>query len=309
MTKQIDQTKMNHWNRLNKGRKFLIIIILCVVVLWSITLVAIWKLEQENTRRYRSENYDRFRTNIQMFQRIMMESEGFLRNVNTSLQVLPALESFTAEDFYAVKREPGFTIAKDTYLFELDTPPHRYYNRLLGLVMANDNYSELIHYFPSSDMYLVLTQNGHFQAMCHGEEELRMLVNMQGEFIHLNDGDLVLATATQYASSPLYIVWRLGESYLLCGMSEETVNSTLLLDNAGRSYTVEQMACILDDGQRIFRENVPMPGGEATLGGTEQIEVTDDHTIMRFHSEEPPLYPDCLPAGDRHDQRAFLLLV
>lgn len=287
MTKQIDQTKMNHWNRLNKGRKFLIIIILCVVVLWSITLVAIWKLEQENTRRYRSENYDRFRTNIQMFQRIMMESEGFLRNVNTSLQVLPALESFTAEDFYAVKREPGFTIAKDTYLFELDTPPHRYYNRLLGLVMANDNYSELIHYFPSSDMYLVLTQNGHFQAMCHGEEELRMLVNMQGEFIHLNDGDLVLATATQYASSPLYIVWRLGESYLLCGMSEETVASTLLLDNAGRSYTVEQMACVLDDGQRIFRENVPMPGGEATLGGTEQIEVTDDHTIMRFHSEEP----------------------
>ena len=287
MTKQTDPTKLNRWNRLNKGQKFLILIILCVVVLWSITTVAIWEMERENTQRYRGENYDRFKTNIQMFQRIMMESEGFFSNVNTSLRVLPELEAYTAEDFYAVKREPGFTIAKDAFIFELDTPPHRYYNRLLSLVMANDNYSELIHYFPSSDMYLVLTQNGHFQAICHGEEELRMLVNMQGEFIHLNDGDLVLATATQYSSSPLYVVRRLSESYLLCGMSEETVNSTLLLDNAGRSYAVEQMACILDNGQRIFREDAPMPGGEAALGGTDRIEVTDEHTIMRLHSEEP----------------------
>lgn len=287
MTKQTDQVKLNRWNRLNKGQQFLIIIILCVVVLWSITLVAIWELERENTRRYRVENYDRFKTNIQMFKRTKQESEGFFRNVNTSLLVLPVLEAYSAEDFYAVKREPGLTIAKDNYIFELDTPPHRYYSRLLTLVMANDNYSELIHYFPSSDMYIVLTQNGHYQAACHGEDELRMLVDLQGGFVDLNDGDLVLARPTQYATSPLYIVRRFSESYLLCGMSRETVNSTLLLDNAGRSYAVEQMACILDDGQRIFREDVPMPGGEATLSGTDRIEVTDEHTIMRIYNEAP----------------------
>lgn len=153
--------------------------------------------------------------------------------------------------------------------------------------MANNNYSELVHYFPSSDMYLVLTENGHYQALCHGDEELRMLVDLQGGFVDLNDGDIVLANATQYASSPLYVIRRFSESYLLCGMSRETVNSTLLLDNAGRSYATEQMACVLDNGQRILRDDAPMPGGEATLTGTEYIEVTDEHTIMRFHLEEP----------------------
>ena len=137
MTKQTDQTKMNHWNRLNKGRKFLIIIILCVVVLWSITLVAIWGLERDNTCRYRVENYDRFKTNIQMFQKIVRESEGFCQNIETSASVFSLLENSTAEEILAYKLEPGFTIGKDSFIFEIDTPPHRHYNRLCSLLMPN----------------------------------------------------------------------------------------------------------------------------------------------------------------------------
>lgn len=287
MTKQTDQIKANRWNRLNKGQQFLIIIILCVVVLWSITLVAIWELQRENTRRYRGENYDRFKTNIQMFERIVSESEGFCQNIETSASVFSTLENSTAEEILAYKLEPGFTIAKDSFIFELDTPPHRHYNRLISLLMPNQNYSELIQYFPKSDVYIAVTEHGHYAAFCRGIDELRMLVDFQGDFLSCADGELVLAKPTQYATSPLYIVQHIGESYLLCGMAEETVNSTLLLDNAGRSYAVEQMACILDDGQRIFREDVPMPGGEATLSGTDCIEVTDEHTIMRFHNEAP----------------------
>lgn len=288
MQKLKDLKNMKRWRRLNKGQQFLIIIILCVVVLWSVTLVAIWELERENTQRYRVENYDRFTTNIQMFQRVVRESEGFCQNIETSAYVFTTLENSTAEEILEHKLEPGFTIGKDSFIFEMDTPPHRHYNRLISLLMPNQNYSELIQYFPKSGLFFAITEHGHYAAVCRGMEELRILVDLQGDFLECDDGELVLARPTQYATSPLYIVQHIGESYLLCGMSEETVNSTLLLlDNVGRSYAVEQMACVLDNGQRIFREDAPMPGGEAALGGTDHIEVTDEHTIMRLHSEEP----------------------
>lgn len=199
------------------------------------------------------------------------------------------MEESTVQEIFDKKLEPGFTIAKDTFIFEIDSVPHRHYNRLLGLIMASGSYSELIHYFPASDVYIALTQNGSYAAACRGKDELRMIVDLQGDFIGCSDGAIVLANATKYATSPLYVVRRIGESYLLCGLSSESVNETLLLDNAGRSYQTMQMACILDDGQKIFRSDSAMPGGAETLSRTDAIEVMDTYTVMRFRMEEHSL--------------------
>lgn len=287
--KRIEQNQKEQRKKLNQKQQFFLIISLSMLVLWIVMLFSIFNFERENTQRYRIENYDRFSVNLQIFEKAMRESEGFLRNISTSLSVQERMEASTAQEIFDKKIQTGFTIEKDTFIFEINSVPHRCYNRLLGLIMASGSYSELIQYFPKSDVYMVLTQNGTYAAACRGKDELRMIVDLQGEFIDCNDGAIVLANSTQYAASPLYVVRHIGESYLLCGLSRETVNDTLLLDNAGRSYKTMQMACILDNGQKIFRSGSAMPGGAEALSGTDAIEVTDTYTVMRFRMEEPSL--------------------
>lgn len=287
--KRIVQNRKEQKRKLNQQQQFFLIIILSMLVLWIVMLLSIFNIEHENTRRFRMENYDRFGVNLQIFEKAMCESEGFVRNISTSISVLGEMEASTAQEIFSKKLNPGFTIEKDTFIFELNTAPHKHFSRLLGMIMASGSYSELVQYFPKSDVYIALTQNGYYAAACRGRDELRMIVDLQGEFIDCDDKAIVLAEPTKYATSPLYIVRRVGESYLLCGLSREEVDNTLLFDNSGRSYQLIQMACILDDGQKIFRTGKAMPGGAETLSRTDAIEVMDTYTVMRFRMEEQSL--------------------
>lgn len=141
--KRMEQNQKEQRRKLNQKQQFFLIIFLSMLVLWIVMLLSIFNFERENTRRYRMENYDRFSVNLQIFEKAMRESEGFVRNISTSVNVLAKMEESTVQEIFDKKLEPGFTIAKDTFIFEIDSVPHRHYNRLLGLIMASGSYSEL----------------------------------------------------------------------------------------------------------------------------------------------------------------------
>lgn len=282
-----EHRKERFYSRMTKEQQFLLIICFCILVLWMITLFSILALERKNTERYRIENHDRLQVNLQMFEQIIEDTDSFCKNMSTSVGVLPSLEQYTAEEMLASQNESGFHVYENAPLFRLDSDPRKLFNRLLGIVMANRNYSELVFYLPRADVFVVLAENGRYAASCHGMEELRLLIDLQGDFTAYSDGELIAAHPTQYAASPLYVVRRISDSFLLCGIAAESFQNSLMLDNSGRSYKLVQMICRLPDGQMLARTAAELPLDEQQLCGNAEIEDIRPYTLMRFTMEAP----------------------
>ena len=114
-----------------------------------------------------------------------------------------------------------------------------------------------------------------------------MLINLQGDLAHFTDGELLAAKPTHYASSPVYVVRSVSDSYLLCGIAGEVFQESLLRDSSGRSYETEQMVCVLPDGQTLMLPDRPLPVDEASLLGDTEVEDLGRYTLMRFKLDAP----------------------
>ena len=273
--------------RLTRRQRYLLSICLSIGLLASITSIVVLNIERENTSRYREENYDRLGVNTQLFLQTVDDTDSFCKNLYTSIDALPSVEGYSSAELRDLMAEPGFRIVENATPFKFGTMPHKMYGRLLALVMGNQNYSEILLYLPGSDMYIALAESGRYAAVCQGAEELRMFVNLQGDLEALTDGELLAAKPTHYASSPVYVVRSVRDSYLLCGISADVFQESLLRDSSGRSYNTEQMVLVLPDGQKLMRTDRSLPVDEAQLPGDVAIEDVGGYTLMRFPLEAP----------------------
>lgn len=273
--------------RLTRKQRYLLCICFCIGLLSAITSLVVLDIERENTSRFRAENYDRLEVNTELFLQAVDDTDLFCKNLYTSIEALPAIERYTSAQLLSQMSEPGFRIVENASPFQFGSDPHRMFNRLLSLAMVNQNYSEIILYLPQSDAYIAIAENGRYAAVCHGMEEMRMLINLQGDLAHFTDGELLAAKPTHYASSPVYVVRSVSDSYLLCGIAGEVFQESLLRDSSGRSYETEQMVCVLPDGQTLMLPDRPLPVDEASLLGDTEVEDLGRYTLMRFKLDAP----------------------
>ena len=273
--------------RLTRKQRYQLSICFCVGLLGCITSIVVLNIERENTSRYRAENYDRLEVNTQLFLQVVDDTNSFCENLYTSIDALPTLEAYTSTELLAQMTEPGFHVVENMSPFQRGTDPHRMFNRLLSFAMVNQNYSEIVLCLPHSDVYIALAENGRYAAVCHGVEELRMIINLQGDTANLKNGTLLAAKPTHYASSPVYVVRAVDDSFLLCGISDEVFQESLLRDSSGRSYDTEQMVCVLPDGQTLMKGGGALPVEEDRLLGEALVENVEQYTLMRFELEAP----------------------
>lgn len=273
--------------RLTRKQRYLLCICFCIGLLSAITSLGVLDIERENTSRFRAENYDRLEVNTELFLQAVDDTDLFCKNLYTSIEALPAIERYTSAQLLSQMSEPGFRIVENASPFQSGSDPHRMFNRLLSFAMVNQNYSEIILYLPQSDAYIAIAGNGRYAAVCHGMEEMRMLINLQGDLAHFTDGELLAAKPTHYASSPVYVVRSVSDSYILCGIAGEVFQESLLRDSSGRSYETEQMVCVLPDGQTLMLPDRPLPVDEASLLGDAQVEDVGRYTLMRFKLDAP----------------------
>jgi len=118
---------------------------------------------------------------------------------------------------------------------------------------------------------------------------MQAYLGLRSSFSDAPDYGIVEADATPFSSSQLYIVRRVGENcLLLCGISDETLRSTLLASNVGRSYDVANILCIFQSGKRMSLYEEDEVNGLAlhTIPAEgESIEVLSGVTIMRLPVE------------------------
>lgn len=270
--------------KINRRKVCLLIIAIGISVLLLITMLGLLHLEKSNTRRYREENHARFDANTQAFQEVLDSSDAWIDNLKTSIYALPYLETASAADFLADLKQPGVKLTFDESPFPTDKNGNKLLGRLQGLIMASSSFSESAIYNPQTGVAVACVSNGHVGALCTEEEELCALLGISS--LNTEEGALTEGRAAEHANAALYLTRVLDDGLvLLCGVTHEALNDSLLADSSGRSYLLKQMVCVFPDGGLLLRDPSRSLG---TLGLTQEeltrdasIEDIGDYTLMR----------------------------
>ena len=294
--------------KINRRKVCLLIIAIGISVLLLITMLGLLHLEKSNTQRYREENHVRFDANTQAFQEVLDNSDAWIDNLKTSIYALPYLETASAADFLADLKQPGVKLTFDESPFPTDKNGNKILGRLQGLIMASSSFSEGAVYNPQTGVAIACVSNGHVGALCTSEEELCDLLGIR--VMNTDDGALTEGHAAEHANAALYLTRTLDNGLvLLCGMTHEALNDSLLADNSGRSYLLKQMVCVFPDGGLLLRDPSLSLGA---LGLTQEeltrdasIEDIGDYTRMRRNFMD---FRFCY-ARERPVCRTFFLLI
>lgn len=272
--------------------QYLMIVLLCICALLMVTVVALFDIENTNVTRYRTENYDRLAANQAAFADVLDDAQGFLGNLQISPYAVPYFGSATIPALRACLLDDQVPIAENSSPFNKETRPHDVLGRLQGLVMANQNYTEMALYNLHSGAAIVSAGDGRYGGLCANRQDLDQLLNIQGDLDAVADGALLAALPTSYAAAELYVVRRVGDNMLLlCGLAGAAWRETLLNDNSGRSYQTLQMVLTLPDGallQRVDRQDVSTLDIDLTQQDVDQpIQLLGGYTLMHFTSQSP----------------------
>ena len=270
--------------KINRRKVCLLIIAIGISVLLLITMLGLLHLEKSNTRRYREENHARFDVNTQAFQEVLDSSDAWIDNLKTSIYALPYLETASAADFLADLKQPGVKLTFDESPFPTDKNGNKLLGRLQGLIMASSSFSEGAIYNPQTGVAIACISDGHVSALCTEEEELCTLLGISS--LNTEEGALTEGRAAEHANAALYLTRVLDDGLvLLCGVTHEALNDSLLADSSGRSYLLKQMVCVFPDGGLLLRDPSRSLGA---LGLTQEeltrdasIEDIGDYTLMR----------------------------
>ena len=270
--------------KINRRKVCLLIIAIGISVLLLITMLGLLHLEKSNTRRYREENHARFDVNTQAFQEVLDSSDAWIDNLKTSIYALPYLETASAADFLADLKQPGVKLTFDESPFPTDKNGNKLLGRLQGLIMASSSFSESAIYNPQTGVAVACVSNGHVGALSTEEEELCALLGISS--LNTEEGALTEGRAAEHANAALYLTRVLDDGLvLLCGVTHEALNDSLLADNSGRSYLLKQMVCVFPDGGLLLRDPSRSLGA---LGLTPEeltrdasIEDIGNYTLMR----------------------------
>ena len=221
--------------KINRRKVCLLIIAIGICVLLLITMLGLLHLEKSNTRRYREENHARFDVNTQAFQEVLDSSDAWIGNIKNSIYAVPYLETASATDFLADLKQPGVKLTFDESPFPTDKNGNKILDRLQGLIMASSSFSESAIYNPQTGVAVACVSNGHVGALCTSEEELCALLGISS--LNTEEGALTEGHAAEHANAALYLTRVLDDGLvLLCGVTHEALNDSLLADNSGRSY-------------------------------------------------------------------------
>lgn len=238
----------------NRRRMLLVAIIGIISLLWFIIGVSLLHIERANTTRFQSENYERFRQNLNDFDDVLEATDSFCQEIDLSKDAFPYIVSADWETLNSELMQPGVTLVEEDLLFVKDSLPHKMTWHLRSIVVLNRDFSDVALYNPRTEVSIVVASDGQFAALESSRAELTQMLGVSEGFENAQDGALVGAEPTQYAQSQLYAVRHVGEMILLCGMEEKTLDRTLFADNAGRSYSLEQMLLDLPDGTRLYKD-------------------------------------------------------
>ena len=281
-----------NWNARVRQWRYLFIILLCVSFLLVVTILALVGVEKNNVDRYRVENYERFQENIDAFSDVISGTDDLCENLTITAYVLPYFQQTGYEEFKSQLIESNIGIVEGRGLFVYDSMGYKMMSRLHSMIMVNSRVSELAIVNKENGTSIVLTSEGRFASLCSTIEELQQIVHIEGNLMDVQERMIYAATPTKYAASRLYVARELGEGvYLLCGLTDAAWKQTLLANNSGRSYQLEQILCRLPEGQMIClneeKSLTDMGIDTGVLDSSEPIQIAGRYTLMRFPAEQP----------------------
>ena len=223
--------------KINRRKVCLLIIAIGISVLLLITMLGLLHLEKSNTRRYREENHARFDVNTQAFQEVLDSSDAWIGNIKTRSMRYP-IGNGQCDRSLADLKQPGVKLTFDESPFPTDKNGNKILGRLQGLIMASSSFSESAIYNPQTGVAVACVSNGHVGALCTSEEELCALLGLSS--LNTEEGALTEGHAAEHANAALYLTRVLDDGLvLLCGVTHEALNDSLLADNSGRFSFIE----------------------------------------------------------------------
>ena len=250
------------------------------------------RVDENNEARYRAENYERIEENLTSFSEMMTNTDALCENLKLTTYVLPEFMEASYEDLKAQLLERGTGIIEGRGLFTYDTTGYKMLSRLHSMSMINRDISELAIFNQKTGTSIVVASDGRFGALCASIDDMQQIIRIEGDLTGVQDKALLAASPTKYASARLYIARVLNDStVLLCGLTDSAWKYTLLFDNCGRSYQMEQMILRLPGEHLLYLDTHPAPDA---LGVTEDVMDSDasildvgEYTVMKYRSTDP----------------------
>lgn len=278
-----------------KSYRYLLMALMCISILMVGSTLIVFLSGRSNTERYRRENYEKLRKNIDSFSQLLDQTDSIIETLESTKQSTQYFAEATGKQIDSMVKgepEPGILWLSDTQSFIENSMGHKLLSWIRALVTSSTQVDAIILYAPTSGYSLGAINAGERFFMAHNDEELSRVFNTPVRFKTALDKSLIFAPGMRQGTQTLYYLRRLHNGMIaLLGLNESALMDSLYMNNAGRSYKVEQMVMHLPNGGLGYRdENKKIDFIGRTwdvLANREDIFESNTYTVMRYASDTP----------------------